>query len=239
VDVVGEVLPDTGHAFHLRLATEVAFGTDFAGDAGDFAGEGVELVDHDVDRVLELADLAVNIDGDFLREITSGDGGRDVRDIANFLRDALPILVDVVGEVLPDARRAFDLRLASELALSTDLAGDTGHLGGEGAQLLHHGVDRAGGAEELAFKRPAVKLELHRLEEIAFGDGPDDPGYSGEVPGVALIELDDAVQLGGDLSHGPVRRDGHTDREVALPKLPQDCQNELGILRGDALTVAP
>jgi hypothetical protein len=28
-------------ALHLRLATELAFGADLAGDAGDFRGEGV------------------------------------------------------------------------------------------------------------------------------------------------------------------------------------------------------
>src|SRR5439155_1585708 len=163
------------------------------GDAGDLTGKGVELVDHDVDRVLQLADLAADVDGDLLGEIASGDGGRHVRDIANLVGQVAGHEVDVVREVLPDATDAADLRLAAELALSTDLAGDTSHLGGEGAQLLHHGVYRAGGAEELAFEGPAVKLELHRLEEIAFRDRPDDPGYSGEVLRVALIELDDTV----------------------------------------------
>ena len=37
---------------------ELAFGADLAGHAGDFGGEAVELVDHRVDRVLQLEDLA-------------------------------------------------------------------------------------------------------------------------------------------------------------------------------------
>ena len=37
------------------------------------------------------------------------------------------IEVDVVGEVLPGAGDAFDVRLAAELALGADLAGDAGH----------------------------------------------------------------------------------------------------------------
>src|SRR5205823_246503 len=150
VDVVGEVFPDAGHAFHLRLAAEVAFGTDLAGDTGDLAREGVELVDHDVDRVFELADLAVDVDGDLLGEITAGDGGRDVGDIADLGGQVAGHQVDVVGEILPDARRAFDLCLAAELALGADLAGHAGDLGGEGAQLLDHRVDGARGAKELA-----------------------------------------------------------------------------------------
>ena len=37
VDVVGEILPGAGHAGHLRLAAQLAFGADLAGDARDFA----------------------------------------------------------------------------------------------------------------------------------------------------------------------------------------------------------
>ena len=40
------------------LAAELAFGADLARDARDFAGEGVELVDHRVDRFLQLQDFA-------------------------------------------------------------------------------------------------------------------------------------------------------------------------------------
>ena len=40
------------------LAAELALGADLAGDAGDFGGEGAQLIDHRVDGVLELQDLA-------------------------------------------------------------------------------------------------------------------------------------------------------------------------------------
>jgi hypothetical protein len=40
VDVVGQVLPDAGHAFDPRLAAKLAVGADLLGDAGDFRGEG-------------------------------------------------------------------------------------------------------------------------------------------------------------------------------------------------------
>ena len=58
VDVVGQVLPGAGDALDLGLAAELALGADLAGDAGDFGGEAVELVDHRVDGVLQLEDLA-------------------------------------------------------------------------------------------------------------------------------------------------------------------------------------
>jgi hypothetical protein len=64
VDVVGEVLPRTGHTGHLRLATELAVGADLACHARDFRSERVELIDHRVDGVLQLEDLASHIDRD-------------------------------------------------------------------------------------------------------------------------------------------------------------------------------
>jgi len=40
------------------------------GDAGDLRGERAQLLDHRVDRFLELQDLAAHVDGDLLREVT-------------------------------------------------------------------------------------------------------------------------------------------------------------------------
>ena len=56
---VGEVLPGAGDALHVGLAAELAFGADLAGHAGHFGGEGRQLVDHGVDGVLQLEDLAL------------------------------------------------------------------------------------------------------------------------------------------------------------------------------------
>ena len=54
VHVVGQILPGAGHAGHLRLAAELAFGADLARHARDFGGEAVELIHHRVDGVLQL-----------------------------------------------------------------------------------------------------------------------------------------------------------------------------------------
>ena len=43
----------------------------------------VELVDHRVDRVLELEDLPLDVDGDLLAEVAVGDGGGDLGDVAH------------------------------------------------------------------------------------------------------------------------------------------------------------
>ena len=70
-------------ALHLGLAAELALGADLARDARDLVGEGRELVDHRVERVLQLEDLALRVDGDLLREVAVRDRGRDVRDVAH------------------------------------------------------------------------------------------------------------------------------------------------------------
>ena len=68
---------------HVGLPAELAFGADFAGDAGHFGGERAELVDHRVDGVLQLEDLALHVDGDLLRQVAVGDGRGHVGDVAH------------------------------------------------------------------------------------------------------------------------------------------------------------
>ena len=62
VHVIREILPRAGNAFHLGLTAELAFGTHFAGHAGHFRRERAELIDHRVDRVLELENFALHVD---------------------------------------------------------------------------------------------------------------------------------------------------------------------------------
>ena len=59
VHVVGQVPPDARDAAHLGLAAEHAFGADLARDARHLGGERVQLIDHRVDGVLQLEELAL------------------------------------------------------------------------------------------------------------------------------------------------------------------------------------
>ena len=67
VDGVGKILPSAGDPGHLSLAAEPALGTDLARHPRDFAGEAVQLVDHRIDGVLELENLALYVHGDLAR----------------------------------------------------------------------------------------------------------------------------------------------------------------------------
>src|SRR5439155_672669 len=103
VDVVGEVFPDAGHALDVGLTSQPALSADLARDARDLVGEGVELVHHRVDGVLELQDLSLNVDRDLLRQVAVGDAGGDLGDVADLARQVAGHQVDVVGQVFPDA----------------------------------------------------------------------------------------------------------------------------------------
>ena len=94
VHVVGEVLPGTGHAGHLCLATQLAFRSDFAGHTSHFAGERVELVHHGVDGVLQFENLALHIDCDLARQVAAGYGGGHFGDVANLRRQVSSHRVD-------------------------------------------------------------------------------------------------------------------------------------------------
>src|SRR5204862_493179 len=142
VDVVGQILPRSGDARDDRLAAQLSFRADLARDARDFGGEGVQLVDHRVDRVFQLEDFATDVDGDLLGQVAVGDGDRHVGDVADLCGEVAGHHVDAVGQVLPDAAHVAHLRLAAELAFGADLARDARDLGREASELVDHRVDR-------------------------------------------------------------------------------------------------
>src|SRR5207248_2257964 len=83
IDGIGEVFPDAAPASYFVLAAQFAFGAYFASHTCHFAGKRIELIDHDVDRVLQLEDLAAHIDCDLAREIAVRDSGCHFGDVTN------------------------------------------------------------------------------------------------------------------------------------------------------------
>ena len=136
------------------------------GDARHLVGERRELVDHGVDGLLQLEHLAARVDRDLLAEVAVRDSRGDLGDVAHLRSEAGRHRVDVLGQVLPDARDALDLGLAAELALGADLAGHACDLVREGRELVDHLVDRRPDAGEL----PAHRAGL-RFREPSSGTG--------------------------------------------------------------------
>src|SRR5262249_4857193 len=198
-----EVLPGAGDFLHLGLAAELALGADLARDARNFSGERAELVDHAVDGVLQVEDLAADIDADLAREITGGDGLGDVAAVSALsgplsLHDALPIC-----EVLPGAGDFLHLGLAAELALGADLARHARDFGGEGTELVDHAIDGVLQVEDLA-----ADIDADLAREIAGGDGLRDvgdvPDLSGQVAGHRVDGVGEVLPGPGDILAVPL-----------------------------------
>src|SRR5262249_17501569 len=151
---------------HVGLAAKAAFGTYFARHARHFAGKGAKLLDHGVERFFELQNFAAYVDGDFAREVAAGDGGGDLSDVADLAGEVRRHQVDVVGEVFPRAADVRHLCLTAEFSLGADLARDAGDLGGEGVELVHHGIDGV-----LEFENFALYVDGDFSGEVAAGHG--------------------------------------------------------------------
>src|SRR6185295_3785624 len=128
-----------GDAGDLGLAAQLAVGADFAGDARHFGGEGVELVDHGVDGVLQFQNFALHIDRDLARKVAAGHGGGDFGDVADLGGQVGGQQVDVVGQVLPGAGDAGHVGLAAQPAFGAHFACNTGDFTGETVELVDHG----------------------------------------------------------------------------------------------------
>src|SRR6202030_1479214 len=165
VDRVGQVLPGAGDTLDLRLAAELAFGADLAGDARHLAGKGVQLVHHRIDGVLQLQDLTADIDRDLLRQIAIGDRGCDLGDVADLGGQIDRHRIDAFGQILPGPGDAEHVRLPAEAAVGADLARDARHLAGEGVELIDHRVDGLLQLQDLA-----ADIDGDLFRQIAIGD---------------------------------------------------------------------
>jgi hypothetical protein len=152
---VRQVLPRAGDARHLRLAAQHTLGAHFARHSRHLVREDGEPVDHRVDHLLDLEDLAGRLHRDLARQVAVGDGRGHRRHVAQLHRQVAGQLIHVLREVAPHAGHTFHVGLASQPALCAHFLGDPGHLAGEGAQLVHHRVDGVLELEHLA-------LDVHR-----------------------------------------------------------------------------
>ena len=200
VDALGQILPGAGDAEHVGLTAEPALGADLARHARHFAGEGVELVDHRVERFLQLKDFARHVHGDLLGEVAAGDRGRDVGDVADLRGQVGGHEVDVVGEVLPGAGDAGHLGLTAELAFGADLARDARHFGGERVELVDHRVDGV-----LQLQNFAADVDGDLARQVAAGDRGGDVGdvadLRGQVAAHRVHGVGEILPGAGDAGH--------------------------------------
>src|SRR6202040_2827194 len=108
-------------------------------------------VHHRVDGVLQLQDLALDVNRDLLREVAAGYCRGDVGDVADLAGQVTRHEIDAVGKVLPGPGPPFDVSLAAQPAFGADLPRHPRNFGGEGAQLIDHRIDGVLQFEDFAF----------------------------------------------------------------------------------------
>src|SRR4029434_1963083 len=97
--------------------------------------------------------------------------------------------VDVVGQILPGAGHPWHNGLPAEFAFRADFARHAGHFGGEGTELLHHGVDRL-----FELKDFATNVDGDLARQIAVSDRDGDFGYVADLSGQVARHLVDAFR---------------------------------------------
>src|SRR5205814_9043945 len=118
-------------ALAIRLPAKFAFATYLAGHTRHFGGKRAKLIDHRVDRVLELENLALHIDSDFSREIAICYRRSHIGDVAHLRGQVSGHGIHRVSQIFPSPRHAADNGLTTEFAFGTHLTGDTCYFGGE------------------------------------------------------------------------------------------------------------
>src|SRR5260370_14144399 len=117
IDVVSEIFPGAADAGDLCLAAKLALGADLVRHATDLAGKRVKLIDHRIDGILQLQELAFDVDCDLAIEVTARHGSRDLGDLPHFRSQVAAHGVDGVGQVLPSPRHTRNDRLHAQPAL--------------------------------------------------------------------------------------------------------------------------
>ena len=207
VDVVGQVLPGAGDARHLRLAAQLAFGADLARHARHFAGEAVQLIDHRVDGLLQLQDLAAHVDGDLLRQVAAAPPRWSLR------RCCAPGPVRLLAIELTLSVRSFQVpatprHLAWPPSLPSVPTSRATRVTSPAkrVQLVDHRVDGLLQLQDLA-----AHVDGDLLRQVAVGDGGRDLGDVADLGGqVARHRVDVVGQVlpgAGDAEHlAPGRR---------------------------------
>ncbi len=164
IDALRQIAPRSRHAFHFRLAAQLAFGTHFARHARHFRCERAELIHHRVDGVLQLQNFAAHLHRDLARQVALGHRRGDFRDVANLGRQVAGHGVDRIRQILPRSAHARHIRLAAQLAFGSHFARHARHFGRERTELIHHRVDGV-----LQLQNFAARVHRDARRQIALG----------------------------------------------------------------------
>ena len=214
---IGQILPRACDSAHIRLAAEFSFGADFARHTRHFRGERTQLIDHGVDRVLQLQNFAAHIDRDLLRQVAIRDRGRDFGDVTHLAGQIAGHRIHRVGQIFPRSGDAFHIGLAAESSFGSHFARHARYFRRERAELIHHGVDRV-----LQLENFALHIDRDFLREIAVRDRRRDFGdvahLTGQVAGHEIHAIGQILPGAGDAAALPPDRPGFLPNPLRGPR---------------------
>src|SRR5262249_8508795 len=101
---------------------ELSVRADLARNTSDFRSEGVELVHHPIDGVLQLLDFAFYIHSDLFGEVAVGHRCGHVGDVAHLTSEVAGHKLDAACKILPLSPFPTRLPFAPELSVGADFA---------------------------------------------------------------------------------------------------------------------
>jgi len=97
--IVCQTLPLATDTVDLNLTTKLSFGANLESYTCDLGREHAELVHHRVDRALELRNLALRDNVDFLRQVALRYSGCHARNRPHLIRQAVAHTIDLACDV--------------------------------------------------------------------------------------------------------------------------------------------
>ena len=147
----------------MSLSSENSLRTHLTGHPRYLRCKRSKLIDHHIDCVLQLKELAFHINRDFLGQIAGRDGCGYGGDIAHLIRQITGHQIDVLRQILPCAGNAFHIGLAPEFAFCPYFPSNPCNLRCKGAELVYHRVDDFCSSQKVAFERSTFDFSRHVL----------------------------------------------------------------------------
>ncbi len=173
---VSKIFPSPGDARYHSLSAKFSVRSHFARHARHFGSERAQLIYHRVDGFFQLQNFAAHIHRDFARQVTARHSSCNFCDVTHLPSQVAGHRVHGVGQIFPRSGHTGHLRLSAKFSVRTHFAGHACHLSGKHAQLLNHGVDDLGGAQEFAFQGAAIHVQADGLSQVALGHSGDRAG---------------------------------------------------------------
>ena len=155
----------------MRLSAQLAGSAHFTCYPCHFGGKAIELIHHGVNGAFQLENFAFYIHGDFFRQVTLGDCGGDLGNIAHLSGQVRRHRIYVVSQTLPCPGHTGHLRLSTQPAVGADFARYPCHFRGKAVELIHHGINGAFQFENFAFH-----IHGNFFRQITFGHRSGDLG---------------------------------------------------------------